>query len=97
MKRKYHLPLPQITTHPNSNIGTCLIPRKAVSGLHTQPEPLASPVNRSNRYDLRFSIRLNEIEIRTELRLDIHPSCIPSSQWEVQQVQNLLPTNHLQK
>ncbi len=62
MKRKYHLPLPQITTHPNSNIGTYLIPQKTVSGLHTQPEPLPlCPL--SDEHSPRFAVHLYTIQL----------------------------------
>ena len=62
MKRKYHLPLPQITTHPNSNIGTCLIPRKAVSDLYTQPEPFPlCPL--SDEHSPRFAVHLYTIQL----------------------------------
>ncbi len=62
MKRKYHLPLPQITTHPNSNIGTYLIPGKTVSGLHTQPKPLPLyPL--SDKHSPRFTVHLDTIQL----------------------------------
>ena len=62
MKRKYHLPLPQITTHPNSNIGTYLIPGKTVSGLHTQPKPLPLyPL--SDKHSPCFTVHLYTIQL----------------------------------
>lgn len=72
MKRKYHLPLPQITTHPNSNIGTYLIPGKTVSNLHTQSKPLPlCPL--SDKYSPRFTVHLDTIQLCTIAR---HISCI---------------------
>lgn len=62
MKRKYHLPLPQITTHPNSNIGTYIIPGKTVSGLHTQPKPLPLyPL--SDKHSPCFTVHLYTIQL----------------------------------
>ena len=62
MKRKYHLPLPQITTHPNPDIGTYLIPGKTVSGLHTQPEPFPlCPL--SDKHSPRFAVHLYTIQL----------------------------------
>lgn len=62
MKRKHHLPLPQITTHPNSNIGTYLIPGKTVSSLHAQPKPLPlCPF--SDKHSPRFTVHLYTIQL----------------------------------
>lgn len=67
MKRKYHLPLPQIITHPNPDIGTYLIPGKTVSGLHTQPEPLPLCLL-SDEHSPRFTVHLYTIQLCTVTR-----------------------------
>lgn len=55
-------PLKQITTHPNPNIETCLIPGKTVSSLHTQPEPFPlCPF--SDKYSPRFTVHLYTIQL----------------------------------
>ena len=65
-------PFPQITTHPNPDIETCLIPRKTVSSLHTQPEPLSlCPL--SDEHRARFTVHLDTIQLCTVSR---HVGCI---------------------